>query len=40
MGAMVVFDLGSQKTFDGTTKWVKEIRDHAIEGIVTEVTLR
>ena len=31
----MVFDLGSRESFEGVEKWIGEIRDSAMEGVVS-----
>ena len=34
MGALLVYDISQQKTFESVERWLKELRDHADANIV------
>ena len=34
MGALLVYDIAKQATFDNVQRWLKELRDHADSNIV------
>lgn len=34
MGALVVYDITKEKTYEGVRKWIESIRDHAASNVV------
>ena len=35
MGALLVYDITKQKSFEGVDKWLSELRDHGAENMCT-----